>query len=103
MPKRRECGHRAARVAGEARPVPAAKGQNRPGLICRHHAQLPLALVAELRELLRLHGFESDNAVILRGAAKPALEGDEKWVESITKLLDALDRYAPREASGVNS
>lgn len=54
---------------------------------------------AELRELLRLHGFESDNAVILRGAAKPALEGDEKWVESITKLLDALDRYAPREAS----
>src|SRR5215470_16204160 len=49
----------------------------------------------EVRELLNKYQFNGDNAPMIRGAALPALQGDAKWEESITKLLDALDSYIP--------
>ena len=49
----------------------------------------------EVRELLSKHGFDGDNAPVIRGAALPALQGDAKWEESIAKLLDAIDSYVP--------
>src|SRR5271165_7074192 len=49
----------------------------------------------EVRELLNKYKFDGDNAVIIRGAALPALQGDAKWEESIGKLLEALDTKIP--------
>src|SRR6516162_5129606 len=49
----------------------------------------------EVRELLNKYKFDGDNAPIVRGAALPALQGEEKWEKSIGDLLAALDSYIP--------
>lgn len=47
----------------------------------------------DVRELLSANGFDGDNAPIIKGSALKALEGDEKYVESIDKLMDAVDSW----------
>jgi elongation factor Tu len=49
----------------------------------------------EVRELLTKYKFDGDNAPVVRGAALPALQGDEKWSKSVKELLEALDSYIP--------
>src|ERR1700677_4643987 len=49
----------------------------------------------EVRELLTKYKFDGDNATVVRGAALPALNGDEKWEKTITELLTALDSKIP--------
>ena len=49
----------------------------------------------EVRELLNKYKFDGDNAAIIRGAALPAMQGDPKWEEPISKLLAALDANIP--------
>jgi elongation factor Tu len=49
----------------------------------------------EVRELLNKYKFDGDNATVVRGAALPALNGDEKWEKSIGELMDALDAKIP--------
>jgi elongation factor Tu len=56
----------------------------------------------EVRELLNKYNFNGDKAPIIRGAALPALQGDAKWEESITKLLDALDSYIPEPVRDID-
>ncbi|MBA8793081.1 elongation factor Tu [Friedmanniella endophytica] len=50
----------------------------------------------EVRELLSNQEFDGDNAPIVRVAAFPALNGDEKWGQSILELMDAVDAYIPQ-------
>ncbi|HUO36077.1 MAG TPA: elongation factor Tu, partial [Candidatus Acidoferrum sp.] len=49
----------------------------------------------EVRELLNKYKFDGDNATVIRGAALPALNGDEKWEKSIGELMTALDSKIP--------
>ena len=49
----------------------------------------------EVRELLSKQKFDGDNAAVIRGAALPIIQGDEKWVPAIGQLLDALDTKIP--------
>jgi len=49
----------------------------------------------EIRELLTSYGFDGDNTPIIQGSATGALSGDEKWIEKITELMDAVDSYIP--------
>ena len=49
----------------------------------------------EVRDLLNKYKFDGDNTPVIRGAALPALNGDEKWEKKVTELLDALDSYIP--------
>ena len=49
----------------------------------------------EVRELLNKYNFNGDNAPVVRGAALPALNGEEKWEKTIGDLIDALDSYIP--------
>lgn len=49
----------------------------------------------EIRELLSSYGFDGDNTPIIQGSATGALAGDEKWVEKIVELMDAVDEYIP--------
>ncbi|MDR3296903.1 MAG: elongation factor Tu [Prevotellaceae bacterium] len=49
----------------------------------------------ELRELLSFYEYDGDNAPIIRGSALGALNGDPKWEEKVTELMDAVDSYIP--------
>ena len=49
----------------------------------------------EVRELLNQYEFPGDDIPIVRVAAFPALQGDEKWGASIMELMDAVDSYIP--------
>ena len=50
----------------------------------------------EVRELLSEYEFDGDDIPVVRVAAFPALQGDEKWGESILELMDAVDEYIPQ-------
>src|SRR5476649_2848336 len=47
----------------------------------------------EVRELLSKYNFDGDNAPVIRGAAIRAIEGDQKWIDQIEALLEALDTF----------
>lgn len=49
----------------------------------------------EIRELLTFYGFPGDTTPIVKGSALGALNGEEKWVKSITELMDTVDTYIP--------
>ncbi len=49
----------------------------------------------EVRELLSDYEYDGDNIPVVRVAAFPALNGDEKWGESILELMNAVDESIP--------
>ena len=50
----------------------------------------------EVRELLSAQDFDGDNCPVVRISAYQALQGDEKWTQSILDLMDAVDEYVPQ-------
>ena len=49
----------------------------------------------EVRELLSKYEYDGDNIPVVQGSALGALNGEEKWVESIVNLMDAVDTHIP--------
>jgi elongation factor Tu len=49
----------------------------------------------EIRELLTSYGFNGDATPIIQGSATGALAGEDKWVDKINELMDAVDSYIP--------
>nr|MCW1949665.1 elongation factor Tu [Candidatus Shapirobacteria bacterium] len=49
----------------------------------------------EVRDLLTKYGFPGDEVPIIRGSALKALNGEADGIESIKKLMEALDTYIP--------
>ncbi|WP_277454449.1 elongation factor Tu [Janibacter sp. DB-40] len=49
----------------------------------------------EVRELLSAYEFPGDDVPVVKVSALKALEGDEKWSNSIMELMDAVDSYVP--------
>jgi elongation factor Tu len=49
----------------------------------------------EVRELLSDYEFPGDDTPVVRVAAFPALNGDEKWGQSVLELMDAVDEAIP--------
>src|SRR5215203_714394 len=49
----------------------------------------------EVRELLSSQGFDGDDAPVIRVSGLKALEGDEKWTQSVLDLMDAVDESIP--------
>ncbi len=57
----------------------------------------------EIRELLSKYGFPGDDTPIIRGSARKALDlveagtvdWNDKWVKSVTDLMDAVDSFIP--------
>jgi elongation factor Tu len=49
----------------------------------------------EVRELLTTYGFDGDNTPIIQGSATGALAGEQKWMDKVTELMDAVDSYIP--------
>jgi elongation factor Tu len=52
----------------------------------------------EVRELLSEYEFDGDDIPVVRVAAFPALQGDEKWGDSIIELMTAVDEHIPTPA-----
>ena len=49
----------------------------------------------EVRELLSEYEFPGDDIPVIKVAAFPALNGDEKWGASVFELMQAVDDYIP--------
>jgi elongation factor Tu len=49
----------------------------------------------EIRDLLKKYGYPGDEIPIIRGSALKALNDDPEGIESIKKLMAALDSYIP--------
>ena len=49
----------------------------------------------EVRELLTEYGFDGDESPVIIGSALGALNGEQKWVDKIMELMDAVDAYIP--------
>jgi len=49
----------------------------------------------EIRDLLTKYQYPGDEIPIIRGSALKALNGDAEGIESIKKLMEALDNYIP--------
>lgn len=49
----------------------------------------------EIRELLDFYDFDGQNTPIIHGSALNALNGEEKDVNSIKELMDAVDNHIP--------
>ena len=49
----------------------------------------------EMRELLDQYEYDGENTPIIRGSALGALNGVEKWVDSVMQLMDAVDTWIP--------
>ena len=104
----------AAQMDGAILVVAATDGpmpQTREHILLAHQMQVPRIVVflnkcdvlgeedqelldlveMELHELLEAKGYK--DTPIIRGSALRALEGDEKYVESIKKLMDTVDSF----------
>jgi elongation factor Tu len=49
----------------------------------------------EVRELLKTYEFPGDDVPVVRVSALKALQGDPEGVQSVIKLMEALDSYVP--------
>ena len=56
----------------------------------------------EVRELLSSYEFPGDDIPIVRVSALKALEGDEKWADSIVELMTAVDDYIPEPTRDID-
>ncbi|SFA86989.1 elongation factor Tu [Algoriphagus aquimarinus] len=56
----------------------------------------------EIRELLSFYDFDGDNIPVIAGSALGALNGEEKWVETVMELMNAVDSYIPLPARAMD-
>ncbi|MFJ1261925.1 elongation factor Tu [Capnocytophaga canis] len=47
----------------------------------------------EMRELLSSYDYDGDNGPIVQGSALGALNGETKWVDTVMKLMEAVDNW----------
>jgi len=56
----------------------------------------------EVRDLLTKYNFPGDKTPVIRGSALKALQGDKEGVDSIMKLMDAVDETIPLPARDID-
>ncbi|MDD3458031.1 MAG: elongation factor Tu [Weeksellaceae bacterium] len=47
----------------------------------------------EVRDLLSTYEYDGDNTPVIRGSALGALNGEQKWVDSVMELMQAVDSW----------
>ena len=65
-------------------------------------AELLELVEMEIRELLDFYEYDGDNTPIVAGSALGALNGEPKWVETVVKLMDAVDSWIELPARDVD-
>ena len=56
-------------------------------------AELLELVEMEVRELLSFYDYDGDNGPVILGSALGALNGEQKWVESVMKLMEEVDNW----------
>ena len=56
----------------------------------------------EVRELLTEYGFPGDDIPVITGSSLGALNGEQKWIDKIVELVDAVDEYIPTPERAVD-
>ena len=56
-------------------------------------AELLELVEMEIRELLSFYEYDGDNAPVIQGSALGALNGEEKWENTVRELMQAVDSY----------
>ena len=54
----------------------------------------------EVRELLSFYEYDGDNTPVIQGSALGGLNGEQKWVDTVLELMEAVDNWIeipPRE------
>ncbi|WP_062216015.1 elongation factor Tu [Streptomyces sp. NBRC 109706] len=49
----------------------------------------------EVRELLTAQGYAGDELPVVRVSGLGALNGEQRWIDAVVELLDAVDRHVP--------
>lgn len=47
----------------------------------------------EIRELLSFYEYDGDNGPVIAGSALGALNGEQKWVDTVLELMEAVDTW----------
>ncbi len=47
----------------------------------------------EVRELLSFYDYDGDNSPVVKGSALGGLNGEQKWVDTILELMEAVDNW----------
>jgi len=47
----------------------------------------------EVRDLLNFYDYDGDNGPVISGSALGALNGEQKWVDTVLELMDAVDAW----------
>jgi elongation factor Tu len=47
----------------------------------------------EIRDLLSFYEYDGDNTPVIQGSALGALNGEDKWVATVTELMEAVDTW----------
>ena len=47
----------------------------------------------EIRELLSFYEYDGDNGPVVQGSALGALNGEQKWVDTVLALMEAVDQW----------
>ena len=58
-------------------------------------AELLELVEMEVRDLLNTYDFPGDDLPVVRVSALKALEGDQKWADTVLELMDTVDEYIP--------
>jgi elongation factor Tu len=56
-------------------------------------AELLELVEMEVRELLSFYEYDGDNTPVVLGSALGALNGEQKWVDSVMKLMEEVDNW----------
>ena len=56
-------------------------------------AELLELVEMEVRDLLSFYDYDGENTPIVLGSALGALNGEQKWVDSVMKLMESVDSY----------
>jgi elongation factor Tu len=56
-------------------------------------AELLELVEMEVRDLLSFYDYDGDNTPVVLGSALGALNGEQKWVDSVMKLMESVDAW----------
>src|SRR5690606_11847020 len=56
----------------------------------------------EVRELLSFYEYDGDNGPVIAGSALGALNGEQKWVDTVMQLMDGVDSWIQLPDSDVD-
>jgi elongation factor Tu len=88
----------AAQMDGAILVVAATDGpmpQTREHILLGRQVGIPrMELVdMEVRDLLSFYEYDGDNTPVIQGSALGGLNGEQKWVDTIMELMDAVDAW----------